>query len=297
MSIPSREMPGVKRQRDGAEKPHSRAQDQEQGQDAKTSPFMPMFENFRDELDEHHDRRERIIKASRDITAASKKIIFALQRVRSLKEPIPAKIASEVQTKASAMQEQFALIAPDLTGINAWRYQRQISGGIQEYMEAISFQHYLINQTLITVEEAAQSLPETVTLTGDDYVLGIFDLVGELMRFAITTMATTGSLPGSGSGVKGGDGIPNSTEAGVLEDDRDILIDMRSLRTYFQALDTTSCGGTGLGKDVEKKMEVMKTCVEKVETAVYGMIIRGRERPKGWVPDLTEDRGGTVESY
>ena len=37
------------------------------------SPFMAMFETFRGELDEHHDRRERIIKASRDITALSKK--------------------------------------------------------------------------------------------------------------------------------------------------------------------------------------------------------------------------------
>ncbi|KAG4419951.1 hypothetical protein IFR04_006891 [Cadophora malorum] len=286
MSIPTREMPGVKRHHDGAEKP--------QEQDAKTSPFMPMFESFRDELDEHHDRRERIIKASRDITAASKKIGISrvslaiiktnTSRVRSLKSTIPPKIASEVQTKASAMQEQFTLIAPDLTGINAWRYQRQISGGIQEYMEAISFQHYLVNQTLITLEEAARSLPETITLTGDDYILGIFDLVGELMRFAITTMATTGTLPGS----KG---------AETTADDRDILIDLRSLRTSFQGLDTTSCGGTGLGKDVEKKMEVMKTCVEKVETAVYGMIVRGRERPKGWVPDLAEDRSGAVESY
>ena len=52
--------------------------DMEQGNNA--SPFMPMFEGFRAELDEHHDRRERIIKASRDITAASKKIIFTLQR-------------------------------------------------------------------------------------------------------------------------------------------------------------------------------------------------------------------------
>lgn len=38
------------------------------------SPFVAMFEGFRAELDEHHDRRERIIKASRDITAASKKM-------------------------------------------------------------------------------------------------------------------------------------------------------------------------------------------------------------------------------
>lgn len=41
---------------------------------ASASPYIPMFEGFRAELDEHHDRRERIIKASRDITAASKKM-------------------------------------------------------------------------------------------------------------------------------------------------------------------------------------------------------------------------------
>lgn len=39
-----------------------------------SSPVISIFENFRDELDEHHDRREKIIKASRDITALSKKM-------------------------------------------------------------------------------------------------------------------------------------------------------------------------------------------------------------------------------
>ncbi|KAK5014861.1 hypothetical protein LTR60_003150, partial [Cryomyces antarcticus] len=52
----------------------------DQSEDNKAvSPFLSMFETFRAELDEHHDRRERVIKASRDITAASKKIIFSLQ--------------------------------------------------------------------------------------------------------------------------------------------------------------------------------------------------------------------------
>ena len=46
----------------------------EQGPPQSQSPIMSMFEQFRAELDEHHDRRERIIKASRDITAASKKM-------------------------------------------------------------------------------------------------------------------------------------------------------------------------------------------------------------------------------
>jgi hypothetical protein len=39
-----------------------------------SSSFMSMFEVFREELDQHHDRRERIIKSSRDITALSKKM-------------------------------------------------------------------------------------------------------------------------------------------------------------------------------------------------------------------------------
>ena len=37
-------------------------------------PIISIFENFRNELDEHHDRRERVIKTSRDITALSKKM-------------------------------------------------------------------------------------------------------------------------------------------------------------------------------------------------------------------------------
>lgn len=38
------------------------------------SRFTPMFVQFRDELDEHHDRKERIVKVSRDVTALSKKM-------------------------------------------------------------------------------------------------------------------------------------------------------------------------------------------------------------------------------
>lgn len=50
------------------------AETMEGSESQRVSPFIPMFETFRAELDEHHDRRERTIKASRDITAASKKM-------------------------------------------------------------------------------------------------------------------------------------------------------------------------------------------------------------------------------
>lgn len=56
----------------GVKRPHAAMDAQEST--AGSSPIMSMFEGFRAELDEHHDRRERIIKASRDITASSKKM-------------------------------------------------------------------------------------------------------------------------------------------------------------------------------------------------------------------------------
>lgn len=58
-------MAGVKRSRDGAKS---------QIKSGVDSPYIPMFEAFRIELDDHHDRRERVIKASRDVTASSKKM-------------------------------------------------------------------------------------------------------------------------------------------------------------------------------------------------------------------------------
>lgn len=45
-----------------------------QEKDSASNPLLSIFESFREEIDEHHDRRERVIKASKDITAYSKKM-------------------------------------------------------------------------------------------------------------------------------------------------------------------------------------------------------------------------------
>lgn len=198
-------------------------------------------------------------------------------RVRQLQSPLPPAVAKEISSYHTKITELFTSVAPDLQDLNAWRYQSQISSGIQEYMEAVSFQHYLETQRLISYEEAQAKIPGGILLTEDDYVLGLFDLVGELMRFAITSMATNGALPRGIAIDDGGEG-------------RDILTDLRQLRASFEGLD-------GAGRRAERKMDVMRTCVVKVEGAVYGMIVRGRERPKGWVMDVGEERRGEVESY
>ena len=53
-----------------------------------------------------------------------------------------------------------------------------------------------------------------------------------------------------------------------------------------------------LKRENEKKIDVMRQSVEKVEGAAYGLVVRGSERPKGWIPDLGGDAcKEVVESY
>lgn len=180
-------------------------------------------------------------------------------------------------------------------------------------MEAISFQHYLTTANIISFQDAATQLRKTdpngpgIELSPEDYILGIFDMTGELMRFAITTMATSGGLrPARISAEDEGD---LTSGAGGHHS---VLNDMRALRSALEALDA---GFGPFAKDVEKKMGVMKSSVEKVERSLYGLTVRGRllsgwmvcsyevvadfvclgaERPKGWMPE-TESAGRAIE--
>ncbi|KAF2102422.1 Translin [Rhizodiscina lignyota] len=246
------------------------------------SPFMPMFEKFRLELDEHHDRRERVIKASRDVTAASKKMI------RTVGKPIPPGVRKGFTQHEEVIRSQYTNISKDMQGLNSFRYQRQISGGNQELLEALTFQHYLETEQLLSYLEANDRVaglggPESpILLTPDDYLLGVFDMVGELMRHAVTAMAT-GELSGAASST-GNENIAS----------RGILADMRDLRSSLERLEVDD---GFLSRDIEKKMPVMKQCVEKVENAAYGLIVRGSERPKGWMPDTDHVGKGEVEGY
>ena len=259
--------------------------------------------------------------------------------MRHLNQPIAASIAQENGARLATVHTLLRGIAPDLRGTNRWRYQRQLSGGVQEFIEAISFEHYLTTQRLIPIEDAHRILSpdgvpgdkkskepypnssetrteaspgSTITtaptggaaadttlaldihLIEDDYLLGLFDLVGELMRWCITTMATTGSIPGSSPAPALAPTPTHPSHSPQQQQppkqQRNMVADLRSLRTSFEALDTHGAPQQ-LHRDAEKKMEVMRACVEKVEAALYGMMVRGRERPSGWVPDEMGDGG------
>jgi Translin family len=47
------------------------------------NPVIAKFQIYQTELDQKHDRHERLVKASRDITIESKRIIFLLHNIDS----------------------------------------------------------------------------------------------------------------------------------------------------------------------------------------------------------------------
>lgn len=215
--------------------------------------------------------------------------------------PLQQSITKSIQPHSTIIDERFVTVTPELQSINAHRYARQITGGIQEWMEAMIFRHYLEKQQLLTFDEAASALsafatsqtlddsaapsPSYLILTPEDYVLGIFDATGEMMRFAITTMATSGALP-----VVDADEMVDDNDAKPAAR-RTVLQDLQTLRTLLVTLAAKSDFDWHMRKDVNGKLEVMLTSVEKVERALYGLVVRGSERPKGWMPDLNESRG------
>lgn len=126
--------------------------------------------------------------------------------------------ARQCYEKLRVVQEKFAQLKPDLEGDRFWRYQRQVAPALQEYIEALSFAYYLDCDSLIpfaTVQATLQdpngnpaspgtlfctkyNLPTTplimqyFPLPVEDYLLGVSDLTGELMRFAISGITQPG---------------------------------------------------------------------------------------------------------
>ncbi|KAI0845498.1 Translin [Daldinia vernicosa] len=257
---------GIKRDHQGKEK----VADSRATRDMPRNQYTSMFETFRDELDEHHDRRMKIGKVSRDVTALSKKIIFSLQRVRKLNQPLPPRIQADVDERLKEIAAHLATIESDVTGMNRYRYPLIC---LEEFVEAISFSHYLQHQKLLSPSQAQDALPADIALTAPDYLFGIFDLTGEMMRFATAVTALSGSMPGSGT--KGSD------------NDRTILNDLQDVSSMLQI-----CPPAGGKPNVyAKKLDIMIEQVRKVEIVGYGITVRGNERPKGWMPDMNESGG------
>jgi len=161
----------------------------------EVASFDPEIQSFfRDcskQLDSGHDRHERLVKLSRDITIESKRVIFLLHRIHD--EGSTKQLTEEAQAKLeSVIRNSWSNVARELQGNDPHHFLRAYSPGMQEYIEAKSFLHYINNGTLITLDQLQKELvfPDgsQVLIPVNEYLLGIADLTGELMRMCINAV-------------------------------------------------------------------------------------------------------------
>jgi len=173
--------------------------------------------------------------------------------------------------------------------------------GLQEYVEALTFHHYLTSNSLpswskiqvdltYTDKEVTSEGEGTSTATGEestvvtcssgspheegsfkthispvDYVLGVADLTGELMRKCI-----------------------NNLGSGNIEGCYHTCTFVRDIYSGFLSF---SCTGF---KDISRKLVTLRQSLSKMENACYTIHVRGSEIPKHMLADVFS---GTQDDY
>ncbi|RKP06846.1 Translin [Thamnocephalis sphaerospora] len=200
-----------------------------------------LFATLRSTLDDHHDRRERLVKLSRDITVASQADTSCLDATQSAYADILAMLHR---------------VSDELEGSGYYRYERSVAPALEEFVEAAVYRHYLVENRLVTLEELCGELQragcERLPLTETTYLLGVADFTGELMRRAI-----------------------NAVASGERSTALQICSFLRPLVQSFEALTLTEAGGRQLGR----KMGTMHASMAKVEQACCSVSIRQSEFP------------------
>jgi len=252
----------------------------------ESNPVIQRFRTYQSELDDRHDRYERIVKLSRDITIESKRTIFLLHRISGPDQESYDSVLNEAEEKLNIIDMSlWKKVAEELRGQDPYQYLRQYNPGLQEYIEAVSFYHYKKHGgTLVPLETVSQRLTfacdkstdaksediistdtiedspsEKANVQNDvlsvhvppmQYVLGLTDLTGELMRQAVSSV-------------------------GVGETEKALKI-----LSFLKAIYNGCTGQFIQDRELKNKLRVMHQSIKKVENMCYTVSVRGTEIPK-----------------
>ncbi|KAK9277147.1 hypothetical protein L1049_006686 [Liquidambar formosana] len=214
------------------------------------------FGKYAHYLNELNDKRERVVKASRDITINSKKVIFQVHRISKYnKEEVLEKAEKDL---AAVMGQYMSRLVKELQGTDFWKLRRAYSPGVvQEYVEAATLCKFCKTGTLLKLDEINSTLLplsdpslEPLQINVLDYLLGLADLTGELMRLAIGRIS---------------DGELEFAE-NICRFVRDIY---RELTLLVPDMDDSS--------EMKTKMDTMLQSVVKIENACFSVHVRGSE--------------------
>ncbi|KAF2073701.1 hypothetical protein CYY_004989 [Polysphondylium violaceum] len=219
----------------------------------KDTEIISLFKGFSQKLDEDNDRRERIVKISRDITISSKRLISLLQRACWENKQDIIVQAKEDLDKIHLL---FGTIITELNNQEYWKFQRSFTWGVQEYIESFSFLYFLENGTLIPLDYIHNSIKESLKLESlgqfsismEDYYLGLADLTGELMRYST-----------------------NSTTQKKYDDCYQICDFVRVIHSGFSLCH--------LNRDLNSKLNLIDESLKKIEKLCFSIRVRGSEFP------------------
>ncbi|XAR65315.1 hypothetical protein NMG60_11009400 [Bertholletia excelsa] len=231
------------------------------------SSMKDAFGKYADYLNQLNDKRERVVKASRDITINSKKVIFQVQRISKYNRE---EVIEKAEKDLAAVTAQYvARLVKELEGTDFWKLRRAYSPGVQEYVEAATLCKFCKTGTLLNLDEInAALLPlsdpshEPLQINVLDYLLGLADLTGELMRLAIGRISD-----------------------GELEFAEKICKFVREIHRELTLLAPNMDDSF----EMKTKMDTMLQSVKKIENACFSVHVRGSE----YIPLL----GSDVPSY
>ncbi|KAF0981560.1 hypothetical protein FDP41_012217 [Naegleria fowleri] len=214
-----------------------------------------LFDEYATELDYSNNKKERIYKAARDVTIEAKRIVFLLHRYDP-KLNNKEDVLKEAKEKIDFISTEY--LSPILKELEEkfneyfWKYARSYSFGLQEFIEGISFYYYIKDGTLATCGNIEQEMRFPVSKL--DYLLGIADLTGELMRFATNHFMI--------------EEIPTT-----------VMNFMSEMHAHFMHI-LTSCKGLSPfeEKDLRHKVEIMEASLTKVEKLCYNLALNKNDK-------------------
>ncbi|KAG1682051.1 Translin-associated protein X [Nymphon striatum] len=240
----------------------------------ENSNTILMFQQYQGLLDDRYNKHERLVKLSRDITIESKRIIFLLHRITD--EGSKHDILLEADKKLKALEEtKLKQVAEEIKDDEIFLFLKAISPGLQEYVEAVSFYQYLEDKSLISLKKLQGRLEfisknqEISSDTKEDlilhlphceFMLGLADMTGELMRKCITSVGKQGNIS-----------IPFEISAFLKEINNGMMILVKS---------------EGAMRQLRRKIITLKQSLQKVEKACYTLKVRGSEIPQHMLGDI-----------
>lgn len=228
----------------------------------ESNPVLQMFSGISKELDEKHDRYERIVKLSRDVTIEAKRIIFLLHTVDPQKDN-KAKVLVEAEERLFKLCILlFKKIGKELHGHDQYQYLRAFTAGLQEFIEAWTFFNYIKGdgidgwgelQQHLTYKLSDEEPDETYTcfIPPTEFLLGLADQTGEVMRRCI-----------------------NSLGSGDIDECFNATKFLQQIHSGFLSIGHMS------NRDYRQKADTLKQSVLKCENVCYNIKVRGGEAAK-----------------